>query len=248
MTVFAVRKKMNLFRFFDKEYKKCTICGKRSYFTCYGCNSPIFEKYNMSGGGYRENVTCQYCGANDRVRYVDFIISRYTDIYSGKNSVLHIAPEKSIESKIRKNEKCEYITGDLDPNLAEIQVDVTNMQFNDKSFDYIIMNHVFEHINDEKKAISEIKRCLKNNGKLIFSIPVNLDEKTFEDSTLTSVEDRINYYGQSDHVRLYGYDYIERFENFGIKITEYIASNILTKRMIEKYNVQKTDRVCIATK
>ena len=110
------------------------------------------------------------------------------------------------------------------------------------------MNHVFEHINDEKKAISEIKRCLKNNGKLIFSIPVNLDEKTFEDSTLTSVEDRINYYGQSDHVRLYGYDYIERFENFGIKITEYIASNILTKRMIEKYNVQKTDRVCIATK
>ena len=239
---------MNLLKFFDKKYKKCTICRKRSYFTYYGCNSPIFEKYNMSGGGYRENVTCQNCGANDRVRYIDYIITKYTNIYTGKNSILHIAPEKGIEKKIRENKNCDYITGDLDPNLAEVQVDVTNMQFKDKSFDYIIMNHVFEHIKGEDKAVSEIKRCLKDDGKLFFSFPVNLDEKTFEDLSLTSVEDRINYYGQPDHVRLYGYDYIERFERFGLKITEYVAGNIMSEKMIKKYNVQKNDRVCIAIK
>ena len=239
---------MNILKFFDKNYRKCTICGKRSFFTDYGVSSPIYQKFNMSCGGYRENVTCQHCGANDRVRYVDFIITKYTDIYTGKNAVLHIAPERSIEKKIRANKNCDYITGDLDPNLAEVQVDVTNMQFKDKSFDYIIMNHVFEHIPDEEKAISEIKRCLKDDGKLIFSIPINLDEKTFEDPKLISEEDRINYYGQPDHIRLYGYDYIERFDKYGLKVTEYIAGSVMSKRLIKKYNVQEKDRVCIATK
>ena len=32
-----------------------------------------------------------------------------------KNAVLHIAPERSIEKKIRANKNCDYITGDLNP-------------------------------------------------------------------------------------------------------------------------------------
>ena len=239
---------MKIINIFNKKYKKCSICGKKSIFTSFGYDSPIYKKYNMSCGGYRENVTCPNCGANDRIRYIDYIISKYTNIYTGKNIILHIAPEKCIEEKIRDNKNCEYITGDLDPKLAEVQVDVTNMPFKDKTFNYIIINHVFEHIKNEEKAISEVKRCLKDNGFLLFSVPINLDEKTFEDSSIISVEDKINFYGQPDHIRLYGYDYIERFEKFGLQIEEFIAEKSMSKKAINTYNVQPKDRVCIAKK
>ena len=47
------------------------------------------------------------------------------------------------------------------------------MQFEDESFDYIIMNHVLEHIMDEQAALYELKRCLKDTGILILSFPVS---------------------------------------------------------------------------
>ena len=57
-----------------------------------------------------------------------------------------------------------YITYDLNSPLAEIKGDICNMPFKNNSFDYILCNHVLEHINDDKKAMMEIFRVLNISG------------------------------------------------------------------------------------
>ena len=47
----------------------------------------------------------------------------------------------------------------------------TSLPFNDNHFDCICCFDVLEHINDDHKAISEIFRCLKPNGKTLITVP-----------------------------------------------------------------------------
>jgi len=48
---------------------------------------------------------------------------------------------------------------------------VEDAQYEDEFFDLIILNHVLEHLSDPKTTLIEINRILKNEGKLIISIP-----------------------------------------------------------------------------
>jgi len=43
-------------------------------------------------------------------------------------------------------------------------IDIQNIPFEDKKFDVVIANHMLYHVPDMTKALSEIKRTLKNNG------------------------------------------------------------------------------------
>lgn len=46
-------------------------------------------------------------------------------------------------------------------------------------------------------------------------------QKTFEDFTIIAPDDREKYFGQEDHVRIYGKDYKERLESVGFKLDLY---------------------------
>ena len=118
----------------------------------------------------------------------------------------------------------EYLCGDLFaegynyPSLVK-KLDVTNLPFKNDHFDLIICNHVLEHINEDTKAIKEIYRVLKNNGKAILQVPISFKiDKTFEDSRVTSPKQREIKFGQNDHVRVYGKDYVNRLESCGFSV------------------------------
>ena len=44
-------------------------------------------------------------------------------------------------------------------------------------------------------------------------VPLSKEYDTFEDESITSVEDRIKFFGQYDHVRLYGLDFKEKLKS-----------------------------------
>lgn len=227
----------------------CSACQNSvNFFTSAGVKSPMFEELKISGGGYRRSVTCPICGANDRIRWTDLVLERFTNIYTEPCYVLHIAPETIIEKKLRYNKKCNYLSGDMERGKADEVVDVTKMQYTDKKFDYIIMNHVLEHVPNEGKAIQEITRCLKDKGQFIVSFPICLDRDTFEDSNIKSEEDRLKYYGQKDHCRLYGKDAKKRLESYNLTVEEYNTSDILSEEDIKKYNVLENNIVYICQK
>ena len=102
-------------------------------------------------------------------------------------------------------------------------------------------NHVLEHIGDINRAISEIKRVLKEDGLFIFSFPICTDRLTIEDPAISSPEDRLKYYGQEDHVRLYGTDFADIYSEYGFELNTYSPKDMLTKRDIEKYGLIEDD-------
>ncbi len=111
------------------------------------------------------------------------------------------------------------------------QVDITNIKFEDASFDRIICSHVLEHIEDDAKAISELYRILKPEGKALIAVPT-YGEVTEEDLTLTPSQ-RTQEYGINIHVRLYGTDVKERLEEAGFTVqmesTDTIKGNYIDR-------------------
>ena len=67
-----------------------------------------------------------------------------------------------------------YVGGDIqERRKANAVIDITRLEFPDASFDLLVCNHVLEHVPDDRKAMSECWRVLRDNGLAIFSIPIN---------------------------------------------------------------------------
>jgi predicted SAM-dependent methyltransferase len=230
----------------------CNLCNKNSaYFKTFGLENDIFKKKKIISAGLRKNCWCPNCYSRDRYRWTYFVIKNYTNILTQPCKVLHFAPEMLISKKIvETNNQCEYITADLNLRYgAKLKIDVTNMyQFEDESFDWIIINHVLEHVKNEDSAFKELKRCIKKDGKIIFSVPYSLKDKTFEDDSIVSPEDCTNYYGQCDHVRLYGTDLQEILEKYGFKTKKYIVKDLLPRKQYIKYGFIPLDCIWILEK
>ncbi|MEM6879542.1 MAG: methyltransferase domain-containing protein, partial [Bacteroidota bacterium] len=87
---------------------------------------------------------------------------------------------------------------------ADLSIDLTNNSLTEKSFDLIICYHVLEHIQDDQKAISELYRLLKPNGCALIQTPFLREYgKALELPNVTTAAQRLQHYGQEDHVRIY---------------------------------------------
>ena len=108
----------------------------------------------------------------------------------------------------------------------------------------MISSHVFEHVND-KLAMAEVYRILKKGGLLIAMIPIIEGwNETFEDDSITSEEDRDRYFGQNDHVRMYGSDFRDRLAAAGFRLEEFTASGSDSP----SYRLKRGDKVFLAYK
>lgn len=210
-------------------------------------NSELFNLFHIIGGGYRENAICPVCGALDRTRWQQYVLEHFTKILSEKCNVLHIAPEDALYRSIRDNLECDYYTGDIESGRAQHRCDLTNIQFVNDFFDYIIVNHVLEHISRIDIALGEIKRVLKSDGKFIISFPICTELKTREENAPLNEEERLRQFGQKDHVRLFGYDYKEYIESYGFDVSVKSPKNILNLEY-KKYGFIEDDVILICTK
>ncbi|MBE9047208.1 class I SAM-dependent methyltransferase [Pleurocapsales cyanobacterium LEGE 10410] len=113
----------------------------------------------------------------------------------------------------------KYITADLSAPEADLKIDITDISFDSESFDVVICSHVLEHIDDDNKAIGELFRVLKHNGVAYIQVPYNSSKLTDEDPS-ANPQERKKRFGQSDHVRLYGTDFLQRLESPGFKVTQ----------------------------
>ena len=60
--------------------------------------------------------------------------------------------------------------------------------------------------------------------------------------------DREKEYGQKDHVRLYGRDFLDRFKNYGFNIKSYSPRNHFNSTMINKYGFIPDDIIMVLQK
>ena len=76
---------------------------------------------------------------------------------------------------------------------------------------------MLEHVQEDKQALREFHRVLKREGWAILLVPITA-EKTSEDSSVVDPSERRRVFGQEDHVRRYGPDYLERLREAGFAV------------------------------
>jgi SAM-dependent methyltransferase len=176
---------------------ECNCCGK------------IFRKFKPKGIFLRKNAKCPYCGSLERNRVLLFYLEKETNIFTKKDcKVLHFAPEYCFSQKFNPHSFAAYIDADINPNYANHVIDIESIPYSDGYFDYIICSHVLGHVPDEQKAIKELYRVLKSDGiALIMTVIDRNKEKTFEDPSINTPEDRLKHYSEPNLLRLHGLDF-----------------------------------------
>ena len=140
--------------------------------------------------------------------------------------MLHFAPEAIFVKKWQELEHLEYVTSDLYDPKASVCADICQMPFHDEYFDVLYCSHVLEHVTDDHAAMRECYRVLKQNGWAVFLVPIGPDP-TIEDPTVNDPKERERRFGQNDHVRLYGPDFVERLEKAGFVVTQFKVEDVI---------------------
>ncbi len=233
----------------------CPYC--RNFFRKFrsgGIDLPVIYQKQIIGAGYRLNNVCPRCYSLDRDRLVYLFMSEKTNMFTAPLKVFHVAPEACIRSVLSSLPNITYEAGmkyqegfyyEQSTNI----LDITRLAFEDDSFDVIICNHVLEHIPDDRKAMGELHRVLKPGGWAVLQVPVSkILEKTFEDPSVTTPEQREKIFGQYDHVRIYGQDYSSRLESKGFTVKRHNPYRDKWPVELDKYSINPEEDLFIAYK
>jgi SAM-dependent methyltransferase len=228
MILSVIKRCRNIWFSFFLSYPKtveCNVCG----WTGRHFRSDSWHKF----------ILCPSCNSDIRHRLLIAALNlipdlSYDKIINGKN-ILHFAPEPGIMSIVKKRTPF-YKTADFLRNDVDFQTDISEMaNIISETYDLVIACDVLEHVKDDKKAIYEINRILKPGGCAIITIPQkdNL-EITYEDADVTSPIQREKLFGQSDHLRIYGADFVKLLEssNFIVKL---INAKFFSEDACKKY-------------
>ena len=189
-----------------------------------GENFPILYQKEIVACGKRK-AGCHKCHSTDKERLIYLFLKNNFKIESKAKNIklLHMAPEDNLTKLFLKFKFKEYVCGDLFlegykyPNYVK-NMNLLELPIIDNSFDLVICNHVLEHIIDDKQAMKEIFRVLKPGGKAILQVPISANTiETIEDNKITSKSEREKHFGQYDHVRIYGQDYIQKLNSIGFR-------------------------------
>lgn len=205
---------------------KCNICNFEGHF--------LDTKWHKS-------ITCPSCKSSIRHRLflasLEFIQDLNFDLLVNNKKVLHFSPEKSVENNL-KNYTKDYVTANYNATTGtDMRLDISNMSnIGDDSFDLIIAFDVLEHVNDDFKACEELYRITKPQGFVVITVPQQDNLKiTRENKTIVDSFERELLYGQSDHVRMYGDDIIERLKLFQVTI---ISEHSFSSEVVSEFSLR----------
>ena len=208
----------------------CPVCNaRRRQFLPYG--------YVTS----RKDALCPSCLSLERHRLLWLWLTRETTLFADRPTILHIAPEVNLMKRLKRHYKAvseRYITADLESPLANMHFDVQAIPMKEESIDVIICNHLLEHVESDRKALSELYRILRPGGWGVLLSPVDYErEQTFEDDSVTEPSERARLFGQYDHRRIYGRDYTKRLSKAGFIAEEIDYKAEFTEQQCEEYSL-----------
>jgi len=229
-------------RYCGDEYE-CPFChGVFGSMLPFGFDLPVLKEMDVVGGGYRTNAQCPRCGSKDRDRLVYLYLLRKTGIAAAACRVLHVAPESALRKALAAMPHVDYVCADLHPESGMMEMDITRIQFPDRVFDIVICNHVLEHVPDYRTAMAELRRIMKPGGCAVLQVPIaRALAATIEDPAVTDAKERERRFGQYDHIRLYGRDYLRRLEEAGFSVTVCECVRDFGAAAVHRYGLQKDE-------
>ena len=129
--------------------------------------------------------------------------------------ILHFAPEPFFADLFRKW-FVGYTSADLTGRKLDYAADLTALPFPNESYDVVYASHILEHIQDDRRALREIRRVLTPGGMAFLPVPIFEGVKTVEYPEPNPFE--------TDHVRQPGHDYYDRYEEVFDRVVRYSSS------------------------
>lgn len=223
-----------------------SLVGNRFICPCCGWH---FRKLLTYGLKPRKNALCPSCGSLERHRLLWLYLKNKTNLFTSHLKVLHIAPEPVFQKFFKSMPNLDYISVDLNSRYAMLNMDITNITYEDCLFDVILCSHVLEHVGDDRKAMRELHRVLKPGGWAILQVPFLSElETTHEDANIKTPDERELAFGLKDHVRTYGLDYKDRLEDAGftVNVDQYVKS--LSPEIVRVFCLNRDENIYFCTK
>lgn len=159
----------------------CVVCNRVSRFRV--------DHSRLTAAGFlnwREQLECQSCGFNNRLRASIQIIRKI--LRERCPAAVYITEQASrlyrrLKQEIPSLSGSEYLGDSLLPgtsrwiigdglSIRKIRHEtLTRLSFPDHRFDFIISLDVLEHIGDYRRALRECHRCLQTGGAILISVP-----------------------------------------------------------------------------
>ena len=229
-------KLLNAIGYIEDYYKansrQCIVCKSR---VLYKPLSPYYD-YLSELHGTKKHIAetlndslyeCPSCGCSDRDRLICVRLSQILGDTSKR--VLQIAPAPSIEYFIKTNfPNTEYMSTDLFMDGVSFKSDIQDMNMVvDDCFDVVICSHVLEHVENDRKAMSELRRIIKPGGEILFLVPIAVDADYIDEEWGLSEEENWRRFGQGDHCRLYGkLPLMKRLLDAGFELESYTKDSM----------------------
>ena len=205
---------------------------------------PICKTYMKTMKPYglysRENAQCRGCGSLERYRWLHIWLKRKTDIYIKRNRLLEVAPNSSLYHAFKKHHNIDYWAVNISYEaLTDVTADLCRLPFRDSMFDFIILMQILEHVKEETKALLECHRILKPQGRCIITVPIDTNRmETIMNPHLSSTE-RLDCYGQEDHIRIYGTDISDKLNSTGFgNIMRVAPDTVLSEHEMKSYSIK----------
>lgn len=200
------------------EYK-CPICGGNA-----------FETYNSD-----RPRRCSSCGSLERTRTVSKLLNENMPAGISKMKILHVSPTRS-ERLLFKNMNADTITVDIRPECkTDIIADICCMpDIAPESFDMAFASCVLNHVYDDNKALSEIKRVLGPGGIALIWV--------LESGTLKTLahKDPTGWYGKDNYEKYR----IGTFRHYGeVDFSKQLLGYFSKVQCYEKYD-EVTEESC----
>jgi len=203
------------------------------------CSVCSWQGRQLADNLWHKQCECPKCRSEVRHRLLMTALEHHVDLSFDKlveqKRVLHFAPEKWIERKIR-GLSSKYVTADFINPRRDLQLDISDMkQVSDGEFDLLIACDVLEHVHDDHQAMREIRRVLSPGGYAILSVPQKDHlATTIEDRNVVDPKERERLYGQWDHLRIYGDDVSDDLREAGLEVTE-ISVDDFSSEVVDKH-------------
>jgi hypothetical protein len=177
----------------------CNCCGGR------------FSKWISLNNG---ELLCPRCGSLPRTRRLSQLL---TDNYLREGlRMLHFSPSKTLHHQLSQKAGLIYDSTDFVGEFrAKYQFNILDIAAPDMTYDLVVCYHVLEHVEDDRRAMSELFRVLKPGGTLLVQTPFR-EGAIYEDRAIRTEAGRLTAFGQGDHVRVYSVAGLaERLERAG---------------------------------
>lgn len=169
----------------------CNICGSTKFGA--GPNGRMAEN--------EMPPRCEGCQSLERHRATREVMVKLREpLNFSRRRALQFSHDRTVEHRWFKSYELSIYDGTTSLDLQKIDRPSS-------SYDFVICNHVLEHVPDDGKALMEMVRITSERGFVFLTIPA-------PHRLTTTIEWGYPDEKQHGHYRIYGKDIVKRFERF----------------------------------